>query len=609
MMNGGTDDSVPEADAVAATDAAPSAVNGGGDDDSAVSVIEAKPVMIGANEAGDSAEQQQNFTPIQPQINAPMAAVTVQQQQQQNSRVDPLSFLRCRGLPYSANENDVRKFFGEFTVHDVHFTSSVDGKPTGECYVQFGDRDQAGAAQRKDRQTMGSRYIEVFQVGDVEMDQLMRRMQMKKTLSCKGFVRIRGLPYNCNKEQVQQFFRGLTVEEVVFGKEPGLEGRPTGEGFVRFGTADEADRALGQNNQHMGTRYLELFKSDGAAFEAFKARATNNIVPLKALAQVGGGGGDPYASYGYGAGGGGYGSGYEQRGTAGRPMGRGGGGGGYGGGPGSQRYSPYPSYPNYGYGTPRQPGAAGGGFGGGRGGGGAGGGGMPGGGGYDDGYGGYGGGGYGGSSAIGPTKLYMRGIPFRLAGNDIERFFAPLICVDIQVGTMPDGRSSGDGIVEFQTPADARQAMSKDRECIGNRYVELFPSMSAKIPPHVTYDSIGGKGGSRGGGGAVGPVMPSAAQQYAQHPDYTSDYSPYHQAVQQQVAAYASGNYPQSGAASAGMQGGGAGAGAGQQHHHQYGQYPGDYSTAYYGAYGAGAGDVGGGAQPKTDYNWPASQF
>jgi hypothetical protein len=83
----------------------------------------------------------------------------------------------------------------------------------------------------------------------------------------------------------------------------------------------------------------------------------------------------------------------------------------------------------------------------------------------------------------------MRGLPFRISTNDIERFFAPLMCVDIsvclqlldfhlyhliaklfyQLGTMPDGRSSGDGIVEFQNPTDARQALAKDRESIGNR--------------------------------------------------------------------------------------------------------------------------------------------
>jgi hypothetical protein len=50
--------------------------------------------------------------------------------------------------------------FLDFTVLDVSFTNSMEGKPTGECYVEFPSRELASKAQLKDRQTMGSRYIE-----------------------------------------------------------------------------------------------------------------------------------------------------------------------------------------------------------------------------------------------------------------------------------------------------------------------------------------------------------------------------------------------------------------------------------------------------------------
>lgn len=59
---------------------------------------------------------------------------------------------------------------------------------------------------------------------------------------------------------------------------------------------------------HNFLRYLEIFKSDGAAFEAFKLRSQNNIVPLKALAQSTPDWGHGYGG-GYGYGGGGYGYG------------------------------------------------------------------------------------------------------------------------------------------------------------------------------------------------------------------------------------------------------------------------------------------------------------
>ncbi|CAD7700378.1 unnamed protein product, partial [Ostreobium quekettii] len=41
---------------------------------------------------------------------------------------------------------------------------------------------------------------------------------------------------------------------------------------------------------------------------------------------------------------------------------------------------------------------------------------------------------------------------------------------------MDYGRPSGTAYVEFQTPEDAQAAMSKDRQMMGTRYIEIFGS-------------------------------------------------------------------------------------------------------------------------------------
>jgi len=107
---------------------------------------------------------------------------------------------------------------------------------------------------------------------------------------------------------------------------------------------------------------------------------------------------------------------------------------------------------------------------------------------------GYGGDPYGYESErprINPNKVYMRGLPFRVTPSEIEQFFSPLVCTDIQLGVMHDGRSSGDGFVEFESYGDARQALAKDREKISNRYIELFNPSAVKIPEDVFYESVG----------------------------------------------------------------------------------------------------------------------
>lgn len=78
------------------------------------------------------------------------------------------------------------------------------------------------------------------------------------------------------------------------------------------------------------------------------------------------------------------------------------------------------------------------------------------------------------SSALPLHFVRMRGIPFQASGEDIVKFFSPLVVSKILIECCADGRPNGEANVYFSSHQDAMDAMSKDRECIGERYIELF---------------------------------------------------------------------------------------------------------------------------------------
>ncbi|XP_066510639.1 G-rich sequence factor 1-like isoform X2 [Hoplias malabaricus] len=90
-----------------------------------------------------------------------------------------------------------------------------------------------------------------------------------------------------------------------------------------------------------------------------------------------------------------------------------------------------------------------------------------------------------------PSKdgvVRLRGLPFNCTEREVTQFFSGLDIVKDGVTFVLDhrGRSSGDAFVQFATQEMADQALQKDREVIGNRYIEVFASKKNEIQTQYT---------------------------------------------------------------------------------------------------------------------------
>jgi len=408
--------------------------------------------------------------------------------------------VRCRGLPWSTTVDEIVNFFTgvEFKEgkESCHLTLTREGRPSGEAYIEVASQEDLDKALEMDKKHMGKRYIEVFKSKYSEMEWVVKRSG-KTGESDDPFgqndnvVRLRGLPFDCTKVDVTTFFEGMDITNNGILLTTDYQGRSSGEAYVQFASKEHAERALEKNKESIGHRYIEVFRS--SLMEAQRA-------------QYGGGGGPRRGGRDGGYGGRGRPGPYDR---AGPPLGRGFGFRGPGaGGPrgpmkgfgGNDRNYGGGYEDDYGYdgGNGRGPydDFRGGGFGdrGGFGMGGGGGFGMAGGGGFGMG-GGFGSGGMGGAGPSGATShvVHMRGLPFRVTENDISEWFSSVVdpvSIDIQFNNQ--GRPTGEADVYFETEADATKAMTKDRQNMQHRYIELF------------NDGAGGRKGRAGGGGGFG---------------------------------------------------------------------------------------------------------
>jgi len=69
------------------------------------------------------------------------------------------------------------------------------------------------------------------------------------------------------------------------------------------------------------------------------------------------------------------------------------------------------------------------------------------------------------------------------------------VCSDggVLILRRPDGKSTGEAFVMFESDYDAELAMSKQKSMMGRRYIELFNSSStevAQVPQNLHQDPV-----------------------------------------------------------------------------------------------------------------------
>ncbi|KAH0880064.1 hypothetical protein HID58_067458, partial [Brassica napus] len=182
--------------------------------------------------------------------------------------------VRLRGLPFDCAELDVVEFFRGLDVVDVLFVHK----------------------NNKNRQNMGRRYVEVFRSTKQEYYKAIANEVAESRVHCTvtagggdggrgghsprrnvqrarssddgqgnadhtGILRLRGLPFSAGKEDILDFFKDFDLSEDSIHVTVNGEGRPTGDAFVEFGSAEESRAAMVKDRKMLGSRYIELFPS------------------------------------------------------------------------------------------------------------------------------------------------------------------------------------------------------------------------------------------------------------------------------------------------------------------------------------------------------------
>jgi len=234
-------------------------------------------------------------------------------------------------------------------------------------------------------------------------------------------LRLRGLPYDSTIDDVKKFFDGITINTNCIKIPTDDMGRSSGEAFVQFNSKEDVTEAMKKNRQNMGWRYIEIFPStlrDALSGNPLP-RASNTgkrsrPVPYQCSPSYGRGFGMNMEHM----------AGLQDRSSSyGRGFGR-----------NIKGFSARQSHSLEGMGNMPQ-----------------------------------------GMGEMAGHVIRMRGLPFSATEMEVAEWFSSVADpFHVSIEYNKEGKPSGEANVHFRTAQEAKNAMSKNKQNMAHRYIELF---------------------------------------------------------------------------------------------------------------------------------------
>jgi len=156
--------------------------------------------------------------------------------------------VQMRGLPFKANEADIRKFFERFRVSAVQFEFGPDARPSGRATVAFATHGEAQEAMQLDKSQMGNRYIELFLKSN--------DCKPPRGIGTNGqylfMLQMRGLPFKVTAKEIYKFFAPVPILDWQLC---GV----SGSAKLAFHSQEDLKAAFGRDKAYINERYIELF--------------------------------------------------------------------------------------------------------------------------------------------------------------------------------------------------------------------------------------------------------------------------------------------------------------------------------------------------------------